>query len=227
MDTFTVIMPAAGRSLRFGGPQNKLQAILAGRSVLIRSVDAFVNRADVAQVIVATTPPESGETIPPPFVTDDPRIVFVPGGSCRAESVLRALRRMPVDSTWVAVHDAARPLISQELIDRTFAAARRYGAAVPAMPVALTVKQADGPLPAKVQRTLPRATLWAMQTPQIMRRAALLAAYERRPLPLDQITDDVQLLELAGEEVWIVPGEERNLKITTQADLKIAEMFLP
>ena len=226
MDTFTVIVPAAGRSVRFGGPQNKLESILAGRSVLLRAVDAFLNRADVMRVIIATTPPAPGEVMPPPFETSDPRIVFVPGGSCRAESVLRALQQLPAESAWVAVHDAARPLVSQGLIDRTFAAAIKYGAAVPAMPVALTVKQADGPLPAKVQRTLPRSTLWAMQTPQIMRRSALLAAYERCPLPLDQVTDDVQLLELSGDEVWLVAGEERNLKITTQADLKIAEMFL-
>jgi 2-C-methyl-D-erythritol 4-phosphate cytidylyltransferase len=127
---------------------------------------------------------------------------------------------------WVAIHDAARPLVSDELIERTFAAARAHGAAVPAMPVPLTVKQADGPLPARVQRTLPRHTLWAMQTPQIMRRAALLSAYSNCPLTLDQITDDTQLLELAGEEVWLVAGEERNLKITTQSDLRLAEHFL-
>jgi 2-C-methyl-D-erythritol 4-phosphate cytidylyltransferase len=226
METFAVIMPAAGRSVRFGGPQNKLQATLAGRSVLLRAVDAFVDRPDVARVIIATTPPAPGEIIPPPFETQNPKISFVVGGSCRAESVLRALRHISDDSAWVAVHDAARPLISQGLIDRTFAAARQYGAAVPAMPIALTVKQADGPLPAKVQRTVPRASLWAMQTPQMMRRSALLSAYDRCPLPLDQITDDVQLLEVAGDEVWLVPGEERNLKITTQADLKVAEMFL-
>jgi 2-C-methyl-D-erythritol 4-phosphate cytidylyltransferase len=226
MDTFAVIIPAAGRSVRFGGPRNKLESTLAGQSVLSRAVEAFLNRADVTQVIIATTPPGSGEIIPPPFETVDPRVVFVAGGSCRAQSVLRALQRMADDSGWVAIHDAARPLVSQELIDRTFAAAKQYGAAVPAMPVALTVKQAEGPLPAKVQRTLPRSTLWAMQTPQIVTRSALLAAYERCTLPLDQVTDDVQLLELAGDDVWLVPGEERNLKITTQADLKIAEMFL-
>jgi 2-C-methyl-D-erythritol 4-phosphate cytidylyltransferase len=133
---------------------------------------------------------------------------------------------VPPEIQWIAVHDAARPLVSRELIDRTFAAARQYGAAVPAMPVSLTVKQADGPLPAKVQRTLPRHTLWAMQTPQAMRRADLLEAYARCPLPLDQVTDDVQLLEFIQKEVWLIPGEERNLKITSPADLRIAEMLL-
>jgi 2-C-methyl-D-erythritol 4-phosphate cytidylyltransferase len=126
---------------------------------------------------------------------------------------------------WVAVHDAARPLVSQDLINRTLEAALQHGAAVPAMPVHLTIKQASGPLPARVTKTVPRNELWAMQTPQIARRAALLEAFERCPLPLEQITDDMQLLELAGHEVWLVQGEERNLKITTPIDLDLARVL--
>jgi len=117
-------------------------------------------------------------------------------------------------------------LVSQALIDRTFAASIAHGAAVPALPVSLTIKQAAGPLPAKVVRTIPRHDLWAMQTPQTMRRADLQAAFESCPLRLSEITDDAQLLELAGKEVWLVMGEERNLKITTPADRRIAEMHL-
>jgi 2-C-methyl-D-erythritol 4-phosphate cytidylyltransferase len=226
MPRFALILPAAGRSVRFGGPRSKLQETLGGRTVVQRAVEAFLQRSDVAYVIVATTPAQPGESLPLPIESSDPRICFTPGGQNRAESVLLALRQVPSDVEWVAIHDAARPLISQALIDRTFAAAVQYGAAVPALPVALTIKQADGPLPARVQRTVPRQSLWAMQTPQVMRRSALLAAYEKCPLPLEQVTDDAQLLELAGEEVWLVAGEERNLKITTQADLRIAEMFL-
>ncbi len=133
---------------------------------------------------------------------------------------------MPESIEWVAIHDAARPLVSAALITRTLEAAVRHGAAVPALPVTLTVKQADGPLPARVQRTLPRATLWAMQTPQVMRRRDLLAAFAACPIPLDQVTDDVQVLELNGQDVWLVDGEERNLKITTAIDLHIAETIL-
>src|SRR4029079_14908264 len=95
-----------------------------------------------------------------------------------AESVWAALRRVPADVEWVAIHDAARPLVSQELIDRTLAAAVEYGAAGPAMPVGLTIKQAVGPLPAMIQKTVPRSDLWAMQIPQIMRRTTLLRAFE-------------------------------------------------
>ena len=124
------------------------------------------------------------------------------------------------------MHDAARPLVSQELITRTLAAAVERGAAVGALPVAQTVKEASGPLPAPAARTVPRAKLWTVQTPQIMRRAELLAAFESCPLPLEQVTDDLQLIELAGKPVWLVEGEERNIKVTTPTDLRIAEMLL-
>ena len=90
----------------------------------------------------------------------------------------------------------------------------------------MTIKQAKGSLPAKVERTIARNELWAMQTPQIARRADLLDAFERCPIPLDQVTDDVQLLELVGKPVWLIPGEERNLKITTTLDLKLAAILL-
>lgn len=214
---FAVILPAAGSSTRFGGNRNKLFEVLEGRTVLQRSVDAFLTRPDVAAVVI----PTRGEI----EVTGD-RILRCAGGSNRAESVLAGVKAVPADVEWVAVHDAARPLVSQELIDRTFAAAVAHGAAVPALPVHLTIKQATGPLPAKVERTIPRHTLWAMQTPQVMRRTALLDAFVRCPIPLEQVTDDVQLIELAGGEVWLVQGEERNLKITTAPDLQIARTFL-
>jgi len=149
-----------------------------------------------------------------------------PGGQTRAHSVRSGVAAADPSVEWVAVHDAARPLISQELIDQTLDLAVAHGAAVPALPVHLTVKQARGPLPAAVSRTIPRDMLWAMQTPQIARREALLRAFETCPISLDQITDDMQLIELAGGEVWLVPGDERNLKITTAMDLRIAEMMV-
>jgi 2-C-methyl-D-erythritol 4-phosphate cytidylyltransferase len=155
----------------------------------------------------------------------DSRLSYCRGGHNRAQSVWNALKQVPTNVDWVAVHDAARPLVSQQVIDRTFEAAIQHGAAVPALPVALTIKRAIGPLPARVEQTVPRHTLWAMQTPQAMRRADLLAAFESCPLPLDQVTDDAQLIELSGKEVWLVQGEEQNIKITTRADLDVAEMM--
>jgi 2-C-methyl-D-erythritol 4-phosphate cytidylyltransferase len=227
MPSFAVILPAAGSSSRFG--RNKLIEPLNGKPVLLHSLRAFTRREDVSHIVVAT---QSFSAIHEAIVSSassifvDPRLNFCPGGDCRAESVLRAVRELPSEVEWIAVHDAARPLVSQELISETFAAAQQHGAAVPAMPVNLTIKQCAGPLPAKVVRTVPRNELWAMQTPQIMRRADLLAAYDKCHMSLDQITDDVQLLELIGRDVWLVPGDDRNLKITTPLDLKIAELIL-
>lgn len=212
---FAVILPAGGSASRFG--RDKLAEKLADQSVLARTLRAFTARRDVAWIAVGGRP-----ALP----IDDQRIIHAPGGSSRAHTVLNALRAVPESIEWVAVHDAARPLVSQNLIDRTLAAALEYGAAVPALPVTLTIKRATGPLPAKVLETVPRQQLWAMQTPQIMRRRDLLDAFERCSIPLEQVTDDVQLLELAGQAVWLVDGEERNLKITTPIDLRLAEMLI-
>jgi 2-C-methyl-D-erythritol 4-phosphate cytidylyltransferase len=219
-----VIMPAAGRSTRFGAGRDKLLEVLDGKAVIARSVDAFASRDDVGLIVIPTNQRERIAPAIEDRAAD--RVRFCAGGASRAESVLAALRAVPEQFEWVAVHDAARPLVSQALISRAFDAARQHGAAVPALPVTLTVKQAHGPLPARVERTVPRHQLWAMQTPQVMRRDDLLRAFESCPMPLAEITDDAQLLELAGREVWLVDGEERNLKITTAADLRIAEIWL-
>jgi 2-C-methyl-D-erythritol 4-phosphate cytidylyltransferase len=232
MPPFSVILPAAGRSTRFGGG-DKLLAPLAGRPLLAHTLVAFLGRDDVVSVVLPTRAAKASTAFPdaPPALRDllaDPRVRLCVGGATRAESVRAGLRDAR-DVEWVAVHDAARPLASPALIDRTLAAAVRYGVAVPALPVPLTVKEADGPLPARVKRTVPRAGLWAMQTPQVMRREDLLAAfaaYEEGALPWDRVTDDAQLLELAGRDVWLVQGEERNLKVTTSLDLRVAEALL-
>ena len=227
MDAMGIILPAAGRSVRFGGSRGKLLELLAGEPVARHSVRAFLRREDVSAVVIASSSDDVSVLLEAlgPYATDG-RLQFCRGGNSRAESVRNALHCMPAGIEWVAVHDAARPLVSQQLISHAFSVARERGAAVPAMPVMLTIKQAFGPLPAKVQQTVPRQTLWAMQTPQVMRRADLVAAYESCKLPLDQVTDDAQLLELMGREAWLVEGEERNLKITTRIDLQIAEMIL-
>lgn len=232
LDTqIAVILPAGGRSVRFGGGRNKLLEELAGKAVLWHTVDALITRPQVLCVVLA-----AGEAVKE-AARQDPasrslieqwrkKLRIVDGGTSRAHSVLCGLRAVDERIDWVAVHDAARPLVSAQLFDRACVAAFEHGAAVPALPVALTIKQATGPLPAQVQQTVPRDKLWAMQTPQVMRRSDLLDAFVRCPLPLDQITDDAQLLELAGKPVWLVEGEERNLKITTPADLYLAERLL-
>lgn len=227
MPEFAVILPGAGRSMRFGGQVSKLFQILDGRPVLARTLEAFARRSDVVQIVVASGEAEAVLDCAK-FLGSSERakVQVCPGGSNRAGSVRAAALACRETIEWVAVHDAARPLVSQELISRTFDAALRHGAAAAALAVHLTIKEAIGPLPAVVERTLRRDQLWAMQTPQAMRRRDLLDAFEACPIPLDQITDDLQLLELAGKPVWLVEGEERNLKITTPIDLQIAHAML-
>jgi 2-C-methyl-D-erythritol 4-phosphate cytidylyltransferase len=225
MPSFAVILPAAGSASRFGS--NKLTEQLAGKPVLLHSLRAFTRRDDVSHIVVPTNDFAAiSESLgASSSIFTDKRVEFCPGGTCRAESVRKGLQQLPDSVEWVAIHDAARPLVSQNLIDEVLSAAQEHGAAVAALPVQLTIKQAIGPLPARVEKTLPRHELFAMQTPQVMRRAALLRAFENCPIPLEQVTDDVQLLELAGEEVWLVNGDEKNLKVTTPVDLKIAELM--
>lgn len=211
---FAVILPAGGSSARFGS--DKLSADLGGKSVIERTIDAFVHRDDVAQVIVA------GRSIE----VSHHKVVCVSGGNCRAASVLHGLRAVDQTIEWVAVHDAARPLVSQDLIDRVFDAAIGHGAAGPALPVNLTIKRADGPLPDRTQTTVDRSALWAMQTPQVARRSNLLEAFQKCPIPIEQITDDLQLLELIGQPAQLVPGDERNIKLTNPLDLMIARLHL-
>ena len=214
MPDLAVILPAAGSSTRFGS--NKLHALLGDRRVIDRTIDAFRNRDDVAEIIVV------GDDT----VERSAKVRCVAGGTCRAESVAAALRAVSPDIEWVAIHDAARPLVSAALIDRVFAAAREHGAAGPALPVHLTIKSATAPLPARIVKTIPRAGLFAMQTPQVMRVADLWEAIDACSIPLAEITDDLQFLELAGQPSMLVAGEEQNVKLTTPLDLRIAELLL-
>jgi 2-C-methyl-D-erythritol 4-phosphate cytidylyltransferase len=222
MSHFALLLPAAGKSTRFGGPRNKVLEFLGDKRILSHAMAPFLAHPDLAKVIIACADPADLSSMLPA----NDRIEFCLGGPSRAHSVLEALRRVSTNVDWVAVHDAARPLISPELVDQTLKAARQYGAAVPAMPVALTIKQAAGPLPAKVEKTIPRQSLWAMQTPQIMRRTDLLDAFAHCPIPLDQVTDDVQLLELTGKPVYLISGEEKNLKVTTAVDMVLANWWM-
>jgi 2-C-methyl-D-erythritol 4-phosphate cytidylyltransferase len=224
----SVLIPAAGKSLRYAAGsegRSKLAERIAGRSVLGWAVAAFLHRADVAEVVVATGDLQGVRALLDGVDGAD-RVRVVRGGDCRAASVWEAAKASSPQATLVAVHDAARPAVSQELIDRVVAAARQHVAAGPAMAVSLTIKQASGPLPARIERTIPRQSLWAMQTPQVMRRADLLRAFDLCPLPLDQVTDDLQLLELCGIAAVLVEGEERNLKITHAQDLDFAQRAL-
>ena len=128
---------------------------------------------------------------------------------------------MRADIDFVAVHDAARPLIVKQWIDQVFAAAEKSGAAIPAVPISSTIKRVENE---SIVETVPRRGLWAAQTPQVFGRQLLLDAYAR--WDGSEATDEANLVERVGQTVTIVEGSPLNIKITTQADLKMAESLL-
>jgi 2-C-methyl-D-erythritol 4-phosphate cytidylyltransferase len=179
------------------------------------SIDVLQGVAGIQRIVVAL----------PPGVSAPAGTIGVPGGATRAQSVQRALAAAgPGDP--VLVHDAARPLLSVELAERVIAAAAAAGVdgAIAATPVTDTIKRADGA--GVVSETLDRSSLWAVQTPQVFRRAALEQALEVPADVLAQATDDAWLIERAGGTVVTVDCGGPNLKVTTSLDLALAELLL-
>jgi len=224
---FAVIVPAAGRSSRFGDPaERKVFADLDGRAVWHRAVEPFLRRDDVAQITIVIGREDRelfGRRFGPSAAVFDLRVVE--GGAERHDSVARALAEVPERCRFVAVHDAARPCLTADQVDAVFAAARRYGAALLAVPVADTLKRVD----AKkfTTETVPRHGLYQAQTPQVFRREWLVEAYARRDrLGGAAITDDTQLVEALGHPCAVVESTAMNLKITTVADLRLASAVL-
>lgn len=222
---FAVILPAAGKSTRFGGEEKKAFLNLAGRPVWLYSAQLFASRPDVRQVILVLAD-EDRPTFERRFGADANRlnVQIARGGSERFESVATALALVAPEVEFVAIHDAARPCVTNELVERVFASAAATGAAMLAVPVADTIKRGDKD--GRVLETVPRQGLWLAQTPQVFRRDWLFAAYAKRSHLGHDITDDAQLIEAAGHIVHLVPGSLANLKITTQEDFTVAEALL-
>ncbi|MHC4880740.1 MAG: 2-C-methyl-D-erythritol 4-phosphate cytidylyltransferase [Planctomycetota bacterium] len=225
MARFAVILAAAGQSSRFGAKtprEKKVFQELKGRAVWLRSAEAFQNRDDVVQTLLVVSPDDLDwfkEKFQPNLAFMD--IEVVAGGAERADSVQNALARVGSDVDFVAVHDAARPLIAKAWIDDIFAAAIETGAAIPGTPISSTVKKvADG----VIEKTVPRTGLYAAQTPQVVRRELLLEAYAQRGSK--PATDEASLVEHLGHPVMLVEGSQLNIKITTKSDLQIASAFL-
>jgi 2-C-methyl-D-erythritol 4-phosphate cytidylyltransferase len=226
LDTFAVIFPAAGKSTRFGDPkQKKIYAELEGRAVWLRAVEPFVNREDVVQLILAIAP-EDRELFERRFRASVAfmNINVIEGGAERHDTIAKALEIVDPETTFVAVHDAARPCVTPELIDAVFDAAREHGAALPGLPVSDTMKRVhpDG----TVGETVPRAGIYTVQTPQVFRREILIRAYANRSRVGGAITDDAQLVEALGQTCRVVDGSPYNIKITTQPDIRLATAIL-
>ena len=215
------VIVAAGTASRMGGI-DKIMAPLGGEPVILRTIRAF-QESEVIQEIVVVTRDDLIEPIQDLCRDLDKVRAVVCGGSSRPESVEKGLDALSKKVKLAAIQDGARPLVSWQVIDRTVRAAHSYGAAAPAIPVKDTIKQTQCGF---VTDTPDRSALRAVQTPQVFDRDLLRAALEQAAKKKRPITDDCSAVELMGATVRLVEGEERNIKITTPLDLKIAEMLL-
>lgn len=215
------VIVAAGTASRMGGI-DKVMAELKGEPMIARTVRNFQDCDAISEIVIVTR----SDLIQP--IADlckemDKVKAVVVGGNSRQESVHLGLNALSDKMKLAAVHDGARPLITWQVIDRVVRAANTYGAAAPAIPVKDTIKVVEGYV---VKNTPDRSTLRAIQTPQVFDFDMLRGALKKAQLDGAQVTDDCSAVERLGMTVKIVDGDERNLKVTTPFDLKIAEMLM-
>lgn len=221
LKTCGAVIVAAGTASRMGGI-DKVMAKLGGEPMIARTVRQFQNCDAICEIVIVTR-----EDLILPITAlckENTKVkAVVCGGKSRQESVHLGLNALSEKVKLAAVHDGARPLVTWQVIDRVVRAAHTYGAAAPAIPVKDTIKVVEGRI---VKNTPDRATLFAVQTPQVFDFDLLRGALVKAKLEDAQVTDDCSAVERMGMSVKIVEGDERNIKVTTPMDLKIAELLL-
>lgn len=220
-----VVIVAAGSGSRVGGDELKQFRWVAGKPMLLHSVQAFHARADVAMVVVVL--PKAYASDPPPwlFQSDLDRLLVSVGGRERAESVANGLEDLPEEVEYVLVHDAARPLVTDGMIDRVVSAARGGCGAIAALPVVDTLKEVDDD--GVILRTVERGRMWRAQTPQAFPREMIERAHAAARHEGVSATDDAALCERLGLPVRVVRGSERAMKVTEELDFARAEALYP
>ncbi len=216
------LIVAAGAGERLGIDRPKAFATLGGRPLLAESIDRLEGCPWIDSIVIAAP---AGWEEPVILLAEELAaskvVACVPGGATRAESVRAALAEVPDDAAVVLVHDAARPLVDDAVVERVLAPlGEGFDGAVPALPVPDTVKRVDGRV---VVETLERSSLVGAQTPQAFLAGSLRRAYSGE---LADATDCASLVERSGGRVAVVPGDERLLKVTTPADLALVESWL-
>ena len=221
LKTCGAVIVAAGSASRMGGI-DKVMAQLKGEPMIVRTVRQFQDCDAISEIVIVT---REDLILPITGLCKDMSKgrAVVAGGKSRQEAVHLGLNALSNKVKLAAVHDGARPLITWQVIDRAVRAANTYGAAAPAIPVKDTIKVVEGRV---VKYTPDRATLFAVQTPQVFDFDLLRGALKKAEQENAQVTDDCSAVELMGMAVKIVEGDERNIKVTTPMDLKIEEMLL-
>lgn len=211
-----VVIVAAGSGSRTGSEQLKQFRWIAGKPMLLHSVQRFMERPDVALVVAVLPRSYAGDPPPWLFQCDLDRLLVSVGGRERGDSVLSGLQDLPPEVKIVLIHDAARPLADAATIERVIAEARRGHGAVAALPVSDTLKEVDDE--GRIVHTVDRAKLWRAQTPQGFPRDMIERAYADARKAHVSATDDAALCERLGLEVVVVPGSELAMKVTVEED---------
>ncbi len=223
-----MIIPAAGVGSRMNSSVPKQHLSLCGKPVLVHAVQAFLALESIDCVVIVIHPQHGGETrdLTLQYTPEElqHKIRFTTGGILRQDSVRAGLAALPDTIELVLVHDAARPLINREIIERTMRGALHWGAAIAAIPVKDTIKQVGAEH--RILGTVDRSCLWQAQTPQAVLRSLLEQAFEHAEVNDFQGTDEASLLEHCRKPVHVVEGHEHNLKITTPGDMAFATFLL-
>ena len=223
--TFAVV-PAAGRGARMGGRQPKQFLMLAGKPILAHTIEKLSQLPFITGIMLVA---------PPGLLTYSEEMVrdycsgcalairVVEGGKERQDSVFNALQSLPADCEWVLIHDGVRPFASNELMEATWKAAQKSGAAIAAVSATDTIKRVQN---ARVVETLQREQIILVQTPQVFRSDLIMGAYREARNQGWLGTDDASFLERLNLRVDVVEGEYSNIKVTRPSDLAWAEWFL-
>jgi 2-C-methyl-D-erythritol 4-phosphate cytidylyltransferase len=216
-----VVIVAGGSGTRTGGPELKQFRWVAGKPALLHSLQTFMARADVVSVVCVL--PREYAADPPPWIfqCDIDRLMIAPGGRTRTESVRNGLEDLPDEASVVLIHDAARPLVGDDTIERVVDTVRGGQNAIAALPVVDTLKEVDDG--GRIVKTVERERLWRAQTPQGFTRETIVRAHREALAQKLSATDDAALCERLGIPVVVVRGSERAMKITEEPDFARAE----
>jgi 2-C-methyl-D-erythritol 4-phosphate cytidylyltransferase len=221
-----VVIVAAGSGTRAANDAGELKQFrwVAGKPMLLHSLQTFQARPDVAMVVCVLPKQAAGDPPPWIFQCDTDRMLVTQGGATRADSVRNGLEDLSSDCKYVLIHDAARPLATPAMIERVVVEMRKGHGAIAALPVVDTLKAVapDG----TIMRTVDRAALWRAQTPQGFPREMIIKAHEHGlRTGGESATDDAALCEAIGARVVVVQGSERAMKVTSEPDFTRAEML--
>lgn len=222
--TVTAIVPCGGVGRRMGKGVPKQFIEVAGRPILIHTLQ-LLDACPLIHAIILVIPDEHRDLVqrllsefPVEKLCD-----IVAGGKERQDSVRNGLKSVPKSTKMVLVHDGVRPMVSIQKVKEVIRGAERHGAAILAVPIKDTVKSVTH---GRVNHTVDREKLWAVQTPQVFHVSLLQKAYSDAESNGWDATDDAGFVEMSGHDVYVVQGEDSNIKITTPDDLRFAEMIL-